>query len=164
MVQATSKNNTLFDAELFGLEIFKNATPAHGSLNVDLELRNAIAHAISQCNKDRSQIREEIYELTGTDFSINSLNNWTAECRSKNSDNEDLNNNKRWGVPAEMVPAICYVTGDNRPMEVLVSTIGLKLMTPQQQVALRVSQLEEAEKKIKRELKVARELSKKVRS
>ena len=51
MHQATSKKIPGIDAKDLQLEIFKNASPQDGSLNVDLELRAAITQAISNSQK-----------------------------------------------------------------------------------------------------------------
>ena len=158
MVGTTSKEKPGVDVEYSDLNIFRNASPQDGSLNIDLELRAAITEAIRVSGKERSQIREELYKFTQTDLSIHTLNTWTAESKSKSSKNEDQNNNKRWGIPAEMLVAICYVTDDNRPLELMVEKIGLKLMTPKQQAALRLSEMKEQKKKLAREIKAQEKL------
>ncbi len=163
MAASTSKTKSPVD-EYSDLDIFKNASPQPGSLNVDLELRIAINEAIRLSGKDRNQIRCELYELTKTDLGVHVLNTWTAESKSKNSENEDQNNNKRWGIPAEMVPALCHVTGDTRPLKILLRVIGLEVMSKEQQVALYISELKEERKETTRKLKAAEKLSKKVRS
>ena len=161
MNQTTSKETPFLDEDS-NLEIFHNASPQPGSLNVDLELRAAINEAIRKSGKDRNQIRCEIYELTGIDLSIHVLNSWTAESKSKNSNNQDHNKNKRWGIPAEMIPALCHVTDDRQPLEVLLKVIGLEVMTREQQVELYISRLKAQKKEIARKLKSAEKLSRKM--
>lgn len=86
--------------------------PSPGSMNISIRIRQAVSNAIRKSGKDRIDICAEIYKLTGVEVTKSTLDNWSAESRDRCSDNIDHNGNKRWGIPAEISPAFCQVTGD----------------------------------------------------
>lgn len=88
------------------------ASPAPGTMNISLRIRHAVSESIRKCGKDRIDICTEIYKLTGIEIPKSTLDGWSAESRDRSSDTIDQNCNKRWGIPAEISPAFCQVTGD----------------------------------------------------
>jgi len=161
MSGTTSKKDSPIDEDEgdFG-PMFRNCSPADGSLNVDLDLRNALTQAISNCGKKRSQICAELTDLTGVDVTKSSLDTWTAESKSKSSTNEDFNNNKRWGIPTELIVAFCVVTGDDTPLRMLAEKMGLRLMDREQQITFQLLRLEKEKKRIARKIKAGEKLLK----
>ena len=157
MVNTTSKKNSPIDESEFG-PMFRNCSPVDGSLNVDLKLRTALNEAISKSGKKRSQICAEMSDLTNTDVVKSSLDSWTAESKSISSPNEDFSNNKRRGMPAELIVAFCVATDDDTPLRMLAENMGLRLMDREQQIAFHLSRLEEEKKQIARKIKDGKKL------
>lgn len=79
--------------------------PQPGEMNISARLRQAISAAIKKSGKDRIDICAEIYKLTGIEVPKSSLDGWSAESRDRLGDGLDYNGNRRWGIPAEVVPA-----------------------------------------------------------
>jgi len=113
MTKTTSKRGRRADDEQLDLFAWLGSTdpPPSGSLNIGLALRQALSEAIRQCGAERIDLCAQIYRLTGVEVAKSTLDSWSAEGRDKSSDGVDMNGNKRWGLPAEMLPAVCAVTG-----------------------------------------------------
>lgn len=127
--------------------------PAPGSLNLSLRLRQAVSCAIKKSGKDRIDICAQLYKLTGIEVSKRSLDNWSAESRDKSNDNEDLNNNRRWGIPAELVPAFCEATGDWDILFALAEACHYKALKGKDVVRARLGLVKEEIARKQQELK-----------
>ncbi|NTU43276.1 MAG: hypothetical protein HGA78_09575 [Nitrospirales bacterium] len=97
---------------LFSVHLSPQAAPTAGSLNISVRLKAAISKAISNSGKDISDICSEIYKLTMEEVSVGTMRKWSAPSADLTCQCIDNNRNQRWGMPAEIVPAFCYVTGD----------------------------------------------------
>ena len=53
-------------------------TPAPGSLNIGMQLRQAISEAIRKSGMERIDICAAIYKLTGVEVSKSTLDSWSA--------------------------------------------------------------------------------------
>ncbi len=129
------------------------APPAPGSMNISMPIRQAISNAIRKSGKDRIDICAEIYKLTGIEVSKSSLDSWSAESRDRSSEGLDYNGNKRWGIPAEIVPAFCQVTGDWETLFIVVEAGNYKALKGKDVVRAKVGLLREKISKDTQELK-----------
>ncbi len=112
-----------------------------GSLDVDIRIRSAVSEAIRISAIDRCQIVAEMSRLTGIDLTKSTLDNWSSESRAKASEGVDHNGNKRWGIPAEMIPAFCEVTGDFKLIEILATTTNHRLLKSREVVQLELERI-----------------------
>lgn len=127
--------------------------PAPGSMNISIRIRQAVSNAIRKSGKDRIDICAEIYKLTGIEVSKSTLDGWSAESRDRSSDNVDYNGNKRWGMPAEIVPAFCQVTDDWETLFITVEAGNYKALKGKDVVRAKVGLLREKISKDTQELK-----------
>src|SRR3972149_430313 len=118
-------------------------TPAPGSLNIGMQLRQAISEAIRKSGLERIDICAAIYKLTGVEVSKSTLDSWSAESRDKCSENIDFNGNKRWGIPAEILHAFCRVTACYEPLFILVEVCNFKALKGREVVHARIGLLGE---------------------
>lgn len=128
-------------------------TPGPGSLDISMRIRHAISAAIKESGKDRIDICAGIYKLTGIEVSKSTLDNWSAESRCMTNPCADYNGNKRWGMPAEIVPAFCFVTGCWEPLFIQAEAGNFKALKGRDVVRARVGLLKEEIAKKQKELK-----------
>lgn len=136
------------------LNIFSWLESKVPSPGIDVSLRKAVSEGIRKSGKKRSIICAEIYELVDVEVPINSLNSWSAEGRAKSSDNEDESNNKRWGMPAELIPAFCHVTQYWEPLFILAESCNFKALKGKDVVRARLGLLKEEITTKTKELKI----------
>ena len=155
--RTTSKSKSRIDPRQMTIfEYLKpEQPPAPGSMNIDIQLRVSISEAIRKSGKERIDICSELYKLTGVEVAKSTLDSWSAESRAKSSDNADFNNNKRWGIPAEILTALCQATGDWTPLHILVEAANFKALRGKQLVE---AKLGEAANEIKRWNGIKKEL------
>lgn len=127
--------------------------PEPGSLDISMRLRQAVSSAIKESGKERIDICAEIYKLTGIEVSKSTLDNWSAESRCITNDCIDYNGNKRWGIPAEICPALCFVTGCWEPLFIQAEAGKFKALKGRDVVHARMGLLKEEIAKKQRELK-----------
>lgn len=127
--------------------------PEAGSLDISMRLRHAVSAAIKESGKDRIDICAGIYKLTGIEVSKSTLDNWSAESRCMTGPCADYNGNKRWGIPAEIVPAFCFVTACWEPLFIQAEAGHFKALKGRDVVRARVGLLKEEISKKQRELK-----------
>ena len=144
MVGTTSNKNPGSDEK----QTLMFTDPKEGEMNIGLSLRAALFEAIKKSGKKRSQICMEIFELTQTEVSQHTLNNWTAESKSKSYEREDFNGNKRWGIPAEMVPALCHITGDLTPLIIQCESLNTTLLEGEELLQAELGKLKKIKKQI----------------
>lgn len=133
--------------------------PTEGSMNITVQLRQSISKGIKHSGLDRIDICTGIYKLTGIEVSKSTLDSWSAESRAINGDGIDNNGNKRWGIPAEVLTAFCYVTDWWEPLHIVVETGPYKALKGRDVVRARLGQLKE---EITKKTNEARELEKKL--
>ncbi len=136
----------------------KQSPPEPYSMNIDIPLRQAVSEAIRLSGKSRIDICTEIYKLTGVEVSIHSLNSWSAESRSKTSDDNGFDcmgpgTARRWGMPAEVLVAFCQVTGCWQPLFIVVESGNSKALKGKDIVRAELGRLQEEQKLIGREIK-----------
>lgn len=76
---------------------------------VDRQIRRALGTAIRRSAKSREQIAEELSLAHDLRVSVHMLNNWTGDSKRERR------------VPAEVVPALCAVLGDDSLQKLLLS-------------------------------------------
>ena len=113
--------------------IREDSMPDHniseGSLNIDTELRSLLSEIIHASPLSRYQIGATMSELTGTDVTKTMIDAWTAESKEGHR------------FPANLLPAFCIATGDNRPLELLARKIGVFVMPSRRSLRDEVSQI-----------------------
>lgn len=122
-------------------------SPAPGGMNISMRVRHAASRAISAYHKrtgqDRIDVCSEIYKLTGIEVSIGTLNGWTAESRDLTGDGIDYHGNRRWGIPVEIAPAFCQVTGDWEVLFIQAEAGSFKALKGRDVVRARMGLLKE---------------------
>ncbi len=78
-----------------------------GSLNISLRLREAISQALRRCKLSRSQVAAQMSKLTGNDISKTMLDAYTSASEEYHR------------FPAEWIPALVLVTGNEDVLRVL---------------------------------------------
>lgn len=135
-------------------ELLKPETPPPpGSMDISMRLRHAVSNAIKKSGKDRIDICAEIYKLSGREVPKSTLDGWSAESRDLSNDGIDFNGNKRWGIPAEVVPAFCFVTGDWEVLFIQAEAGNFKALKGKDVVRARIGLLKEEITKKSHELK-----------
>jgi hypothetical protein len=127
--------------------------PAPGSMNITIRLRRLISLGIKKSGMDRIDICTAIYKLTDIEVPKSTLDGWSAESRAITSEAIDLNSNKRWGIPAEVLAAFCQVTGYWEPLFIVVESGNYKALKGKDVVRARMGLLKEEITKKTHELK-----------
>lgn len=79
----------------------------HEIPDLDSRIRTALKAAIRRSGKSREHIADELNRAHGLSVSVHTLNNWTGGKRERR-------------VPAEVVPALCAVLGDDSLQRLLL--------------------------------------------
>ncbi|PKN71226.1 MAG: hypothetical protein CVU54_02050 [Deltaproteobacteria bacterium HGW-Deltaproteobacteria-12] len=150
-----SKTHKQIDTNQVSLFSFlePEAPPQPGSMDIGMRQRHAISNAIQKSGKSRIDICAGIYKLTGKEVPKSTLDGWSAESRDLSNDNHDFNGNKRWGMPGEVIPAFCCVTGDWETLFIQVEACNYKAMKGEDVVRARIGLLREKITKDTQELK-----------
>jgi len=127
--------------------------PAAGSMNISMRIRQAVSKAIEKSGKERIDICTEIYKLTGLEVPKSTLDGWSAESRSFAAETIDHNGNKRWGMPVEIAPAFCQVTGCWEVLFIQAEAGNFKALKGKDVVHARMGLLKEEIMKKSHELK-----------
>lgn len=122
-------------------------------MNISIRLRQAVSNSIKESGKDRIDICGAIYKLIGVEVPKSSLDGWSAESRDRANGCVDYSGNKRWGMPAEVVPAFCHVTGDWTLLRILAEAGNFKALKGKEVVHARMGLLKEEIKRKEREYK-----------
>ncbi|MRR15671.1 MAG: hypothetical protein EG826_04350 [Deltaproteobacteria bacterium] len=150
-----SKTRKQIDANQVSIFSFlePEAKPHPGSMDISMRLRHAVSNAIKKSGKDRIDICAEIYKLCGREIPKSTLDGWSAESRDLSNDGVDFNGNKRWGIPAEVTPAFCFVTGDWETLFIQAEAGNFKALKGKDVVRARIGLLKEEITKKSQELK-----------
>lgn len=100
------------------------AYPEGALADLSLAVRTALVQAIKPCPLSRYEIAGRLSALLGRDISKTMLDKWTAESAEEHR------------IPAEVVVALCVVTDCTKPLEVLTSALGVRLVQPEEAEAL----------------------------
>lgn len=145
MTKTTSKRGRRIDDEQLDLFTWLGSTdpPSNGSLNIGLPLRQALSEAIRTSGLERIDLCVALYKFTGVEVSKATLDSWSAESRDKSLDGIDLNGNRRWGIPAEMIPAFCAVTGSHELLALIATACRHKALKGKDVVRARLGRINE---------------------
>lgn len=127
--------------------------PQDGEMNIELPIKAAVSEAIRKSGKKRSQIVMELFNLTQIEVSQHTLNNWTAESRAKSYEGEDFNGNRRQGIPADMIPTICEITGDNTPLRIQCEKLGLTLLEGDDLIHAKIGEMKDMKTQLNQMIK-----------
>jgi|GEM_PF-569235 hypothetical protein len=144
-------------ANLFAL-LEPDSPPSPGSMAIGMRLRHAASKAVDNYvknnpGKGRIDLCAEIYKLTGIEVPKSTLDGWTAESRDLSNEGIDFNGNKRWGMPGEIIPAFCFVTGDWEILFIQAEAGNYKALKGKDVVRARIGLLKEEITKKNQELK-----------
>ena len=81
-------------------------------------LRSAMRHGIKGCPLSVHQIAGEMSHLVDTSITADQIYSWTRA-------SDELNGRPARHIPAEYLPAFCYTTKCNAPLEVMTDLAGL---------------------------------------
>ncbi len=150
-----SKRKPVIDERQGVLDFMKpQKVDTHG---LGIRIRQAMSEAIRKSGMDRKDICTEIYKRTGLDFTKASLDEWTAECRDRSCCNVSEDTKRSWGIPGEVIPAFCDVTGDYEILYLISGAANHKAMRGKEVVHAKIGQLKE---KITRDQQELKELEK----
>jgi len=140
-----SKNKKRIDEKQISLFSYlePSTPPLPGSLDISMRQRHAVSRAIKNSGKDRIDICADIYKLSGREVSKSTLDGWSAESRDLSNDGIDFNGNRRWGIPAEVVPAFCASTGDWETLFIQNDACNFKALKGKDVVRARIGLLKE---------------------
>lgn len=150
-----SKKNRKIDDRQMNIFAFlrPEVPPQPGSMNISMRLRQEISAGIKHSGMDRIDICAAIYRLTGIEVSKSTLDGWSAESRCITNECVDMNGNKRWGIPAEVLAAFCFVTGYWEPLHTVVEAGQYKALKGKDVARARLGLLKEEIAKKQKEQK-----------
>src|SRR3990167_1973459 len=124
------------------LDLLEGAVIIEGHMaDVPLDLRAALVRAIKGCALSRYQIAAQISELMGRDLTKDMHDKYTAE----SADGHRL--------PAEIVPALCCVTGSYDPLRTLAGAMNCAVAGPDEKKEMEITRLRMEIDKLKRVLR-----------
>lgn len=83
-----------------------------GSFNISTELKGTLSEGIRESQLSRYELAAKMSELLGWELTKSMLDAYTAESKEGHR------------VPAEILPAFCFVTGYYEPLRILARTAG----------------------------------------
>ncbi|MDI6865796.1 hypothetical protein [Thermodesulfovibrio yellowstonii] len=110
-----------------------------GSLNLSGKFRQAISNAIKKSQYSREQIVEMIEVLTEIRISKHILDQSTSS-------------KQEYRFPAEVLHALCLITGSLEPLRVLAGSIGCDVIEPEETRELKILRLQREKERIEREI------------
>ena len=110
-----------------------------GALDVSESFRKAVSEAIRRSQYSREQIVELIEILTNQRISKHVLDQATSS-------------KQEYRLPAEVLHAICVITGSLEPFRILLNSIGCEVLAPEEQRDLRLMRLMKEKERIEREI------------
>lgn len=105
------------------------------------DLRAALVRSIKNCPLSRYEIAGRISELMGRDLTKSMLDKYTAESAEEHR------------IPAEIVPALCLVTGSFEPLRTLAAALNCAVAGPDEKKELEITRLRLEIDKLKRVLR-----------
>lgn len=135
-----SRQLTLFDEiAVINAQIEKmKDQPQTGSVNIQAELKEAIAKAMAESGLSRFEIAGKMSDLLAQDVSKYQLDSWVAESKDGHR------------MPAEFLAAFCMVTTWN-PLELICKKLGLFIMPGYDALRSEIQLFEERIKDLQRE-------------
>lgn len=112
----------------------------HKDLKVSSRFRQAVSDAIRSSKYSRDGIVSLIYGLTGISISKQTFDQMTAQSKVERR------------IPAEVVPAICAITGDYTPIKILAEALGLEVVTEDENKELKLIRLIREKERLEREI------------
>ena len=148
----TKTNNKSSQPSLFDwvkrseeLSLQRNSTLPRGSLDIDKELKAALAddmkHAKDENGRElsRAEVAARLSDYTGDEITLSQLNNWTAVSHPHS-------------IPAKYMPAFVHSTGgQRRAYETLSRHAGLFALPGPEALRAEIQRLDEDMQRIKKE-------------
>lgn len=117
---STSKSNKNFHKRVSNqvslLDIWESLSMEPGSMDIRTGIAGMLSKAISTSRKSRYEIAAQVSELVGRDISKSTLDAWTAESKEDHR------------LPADVVPALCFVLHDFSLLRLLGKTCGCNVL------------------------------------
>jgi len=107
-----------------------------GSMNIDIRLREEISKALRRCRLSRWQVVAQMSELLGSDVTKAALDSMTAESKEGHR------------FPLIWLAPFCKVTGTTRPIELVAEQLSMKVIGPEEVVAIELVRLERKRREI----------------
>jgi len=102
------------------LSSLPTANRTAGSLRVKEAVQEALSEAIRRSGLSREYIAQELSRLTGDDFSVHALNNWTAESKDDRR------------MPLEAAGAMAVILQDKSILEAALGSSGHLVLSPKE--------------------------------
>lgn len=115
-----------------------------GSLNLSGKFRQAISNAIKKSQYSREQIVEMIEVLTEIRISKHILDQSTSS-------------KQEYRFPAEVLHALCLITGSLEPFKILLNSIGCDVIEPSEAKELKLFRLMQEKERLEREINKLKE-------
>ncbi len=113
-----------FDAELELKEEELQGKEIEANFAIDAQLRRWLSSAIKTSPLSRFAIAARLSELQGREISKFQLDSWTAESKDG------------YRLPAEFIPALCFILNDITGLKILVAPLGIKILENRDQLLL----------------------------
>jgi hypothetical protein len=110
-----------------------------GSLDVSKAFRESMSQSIRQCKYSREEIVDLVEVLTNQRISKYILDQSTSS-------------KVEYRIPAEILHAICFITGSLEPFRILLNSIGCEVLAPQEQRDLKLLRLMKEKERIEKEI------------
>jgi len=145
-----SKSRKKIDNQLSLFDIIKDlqdtSRPAEAELRVIDELQGSLREAIKLCPLSRHQIAGEMSHLLGESITKEMIDSWTRE-------SDQVNGRRPRHIPAEYLPAFCKATGNNGPLVLLGSKVGMFVLPGPEALRAEIQRLDEELNRLKAEKK-----------
>lgn len=121
---STSAQQNLFDTVM-----------EEGAFDISLGFRQCLSRSISTCGKDRYHVSAEVSRLTRSNFSKDMLDKYTSSDAS-------------YAIRAEVLTALCYVTGSMEPFRYLLEPLEADVLMPEDRDLVELARLHEQKKSL----------------
>ncbi|RJP82772.1 MAG: hypothetical protein C4522_02700 [Desulfobacteraceae bacterium] len=148
MTKLKQKIDTHKQLDIFDF-IKQNSKPrvaTEGKYKIIDALRKAIRENIKTCPLSRHQIAGQMSHFLDESISKEMIDSWTRQ-------SDELNGRTPRHIPAEYLPAFCYVTGSCEPIKILGHIVGLFVMPGEEALRAEIQRLDEEAKQIQAEKK-----------
>ncbi len=117
-------------------ELSRSHPTTEGKFKIIDQLRIAIREAIKNSPLSRHQIAGEMGHLLGETITKEMIDSWTRG-------SDELNGRPGRHIPSEYLPAFCYVTECNTPLQIMAEIAGVFMMPGPEALRAEIQKLDE---------------------
>jgi len=126
-----------FEAEVELKETELQEKEIQANFDIDAQLRRWLSTAIKASPLSRFAIAARLSELQGREISKFQLDSWTAESKDG------------YRLPAEFIPALCFILNDLGGLRIQAAPLGVKIMENRDLMFLEYGRLRRMESAIR---------------